>query len=343
MGTAVLGARLLLAVVFAVAGIAKLSDREGSREALKGFRVPDGLVSVGAILLPLAELATAISLIPPASAQWGGVAALLLLSGFIVGISAAMIRGEAPDCHCFGQIQSEPAGRSTLVRNLLLAAVAAFVVAEGPGPSITAWVGDRTAAELVAVLAGIAAVILGVVSASLWRDRRDLTESLENAQKQLAAVPPGLPIGTLAPDFILSSTSGEKVSLADLRSRGKPTVLVFVSPDCGPCSELFPEVVRWHRALADEITLALVSSGTAEENRKAVGNGDTNVLLQEEYEVTTAYRVASTPTTVVVNPDGRIASPPASGLGIEPLIRLTLRRTTGRPLLSEASPASPRG
>jgi peroxiredoxin len=313
-----------------MAGVAKLLDRQGSRDALRGFGVPNFAVPAGALLLPIAELATAVALVPPSSAQWGGVAAVILLLAFIAGISNAMIRGRAPDCHCFGQIHSEPAGRSTLVRNVALAAVAGFVVVEGPGPSVSAWVSDRTAAELGATATGIAALVLGVVALSLWRDKRSLTRSLDNARERLAAIPPGLPVGTLAPDFALTSTSGETVTLADLRSGGKPVGLVFVSPDCGPCSELFPEVTRWQRALAGGITLALISTGTAEENRKAVGDNGTNVLLQEEYEVTMAYRVASTPTTVVVNPDGRIASPPASGNAIESLIRLTLRRSEGQ-------------
>jgi Thioredoxin-like len=108
-------------------------------------------------------------------------------------------------------------------------------------------------------------------------------------------------------------------------------VLVFVTPDCGPCSELFPQVARWQSTMADDMTLALVSTGGADENREATGNGNTEVLLQDEYEVTTAYRVTATPTAVVVNPDGRIASTPAAGAAIEPLIRLTLRRNQNRP------------
>jgi peroxiredoxin/uncharacterized membrane protein YphA (DoxX/SURF4 family) len=341
MGTAVLGARLLLAVVFATAGVAKLFDRQGSRTALEGFGVPQFAVPAGAILLPLAELATAIALVPSPSAQWGGLAALVLLLGFIAGISNAMIRGRAPDCHCFGQIRSEPAGPSTLVRNGVLAAVAALILIEGPGPSLTSWISDRTAAELVAVAAGIAAAVLAATTFSLWRDKKDLSRRLNNARTEIASFPPGLPMGTLAPEFTLPSTTGGEVSLAQLRERGKPVGLVFVAPDCGPCSELFPMVARWQSAMADDITLALVSTGGAEENRKAAGNGDTEVLLQEEYEVTTAYRVMATPTAVVVNPDGRVASTPASGNAIEPLIRLTLRRSQQGHSPSSPSPAQP--
>ncbi len=51
----------------------------------------------------------------------GRAAALLLLLAFAGGVARAMSRGQAPDCHCFGQIHSEPAGPSTLIRNAVLA------------------------------------------------------------------------------------------------------------------------------------------------------------------------------------------------------------------------------
>ena len=45
MNTALLLARLLLVLVFAVAGAAKLADREGSRQAIVNFGVPSALAA----------------------------------------------------------------------------------------------------------------------------------------------------------------------------------------------------------------------------------------------------------------------------------------------------------
>ena len=53
-------ARLLPALVFLVASVAKLADRPGSQPAVIDFGVPTPLK----ILLPLAELAVAATLIP---------------------------------------------------------------------------------------------------------------------------------------------------------------------------------------------------------------------------------------------------------------------------------------
>src|SRR5688500_5109958 len=110
MGSLLVGARVLLAAVFVIAGVAKLRDRPGTLRALAGFGVPRRLWSAAAIALPLAELGTAVALLPPATARWGGVAALVLLLAFCVGIGYAMMQGRAPDCNCFGQLHSAPAG-----------------------------------------------------------------------------------------------------------------------------------------------------------------------------------------------------------------------------------------
>ena len=326
MGSLLVGARVLLGVVFVIAGVAKLRDRPGTLTALAGFGVPPRLRPAVAIALPLAELGTALALLPPATAQWGGLAALFLLLAFSVGIGYAMLQGRAPDCNCFGQLHSAPAGRGTLVRNLALAVPAALVVAEGPGPSISAWVADRTAAELVAITVCVVAAVLGAFALHFWRATRTLRRDLDDAQSKLETLPPGLPVGSMAPGFTLKSArEGETVTLDALRARGKPVALVFVSPGCSSCLEMFASAGRWQPALAADVTIAIVSDGAPADNILAVRNGSADVLLQETWEVTQAYRVGVTPTAVVVSPAGRIASSLVSGPGIESLIRLTIR------------------
>ena len=75
MGTALLITRLLLALVFATAGVAKLADRAGSRRAIIDFGVPAFLAAPLGILLPLAELLVAAALLyprpRPGGALWG--------------------------------------------------------------------------------------------------------------------------------------------------------------------------------------------------------------------------------------------------------------------------------
>jgi thiol-disulfide isomerase/thioredoxin len=318
---------LLLAGVFATAGVAKLLDRQGSRQALAGFGVPERGLVVAVVLLPLAELATAVALIPRPSAQWAGVAALLLLLGFIGGIGNALARGRAPDCHCFGQLHSEPAGQGTLIRNAALAVAAAVVAFEGPGPSLGEWIGARTGTELVAVGSGAAAVSLGAFAFRLWQQNRGLRRALDETRAELGALPPGLPVGAVAPGFSLPSVRGETITLEALRGRGRPIALVFVAPGCGPCEKLFSDLGRWQATVADHLTVAIISTGGRAENLAAAQSSGADVLLQRNSEVMRAYRVGGTPATVVVSAEGRVACAPASGsITSESLIRLTLRR-----------------
>ena len=85
----------------------------------------------------------AAALIPAASAWWGALGALALLLLFVAGISINLARGKKPECHCFGQLHSAPAGWRTLARNGALAAIAGFVLWEGrEAPARARWVGS---------------------------------------------------------------------------------------------------------------------------------------------------------------------------------------------------------
>ena len=129
-------ARVLLALVFATAAVGKFADPVGSRRALEDFGLSQRYLKPGGVLLPAAELAIAVALLFQPTARWGAVGALVLLLVFIAAIARAMARGEAPDCHCFGQISSAPAGPRTLIRNAVLAVPVLLVAVDGPGQSL---------------------------------------------------------------------------------------------------------------------------------------------------------------------------------------------------------------
>src|ERR1700704_2719041 len=120
--------RLLLAGVFATAAAAKLADRDGTSRAVTDFGLPPSLARPLALLLPLAEFTVAILLITTSSGSWGGVGALALLLIFSIGITANLIRGRNPDCHCFGQLRSKPIGWPTIIRNFLFAAGSGLII-----------------------------------------------------------------------------------------------------------------------------------------------------------------------------------------------------------------------
>ncbi len=327
-------ARLLLAAVFFVAGFAKLADLPGSRQALRDFGVPAVLANPSGVLLPLAEIAVAVALIPSASAWWGALGALALLLLFVAGISYNLARGRTPDCHCFGQIHSSPAGWPTLIRNLLLAAIAGFVVGFGrtnAGPDVLSWFTSLAVAQRIELVAGV--IVVALLALESWvlfqamKQQGRLLLRLEVLEARLAGAGiaslsesaggtafRGLPVGSQAPTFSLSGLHGETITLDALRAPGKPIVLVFSDPGCGPCIALLPEAGRWQRDYASKLILVVISRGTPEDNRaKTAGSGITQVLLQQDREVAESYQVAGTPSAVLIRTDGTIATPLAEG------------------------------
>src|SRR3954454_7535376 len=83
MDSFLLAAQLVLAAVFALAGVTKLLDLNGSRRALVEFGVPERAAPVAGLLLPLTELAVAVALVLHPTARWAGLAAFILLGAFI--------------------------------------------------------------------------------------------------------------------------------------------------------------------------------------------------------------------------------------------------------------------
>lgn len=369
MDVALLVARLLLAAVFAVAGLAKLADLRGSRQAVRDFGIPGRLADPFGALLPLAELGIAVALVPKATAWWGAVGALALLLLFVVGIGASMARGKHPDCHCFGQLRSAPAGWATLVRNAVLAAAAGFVVWQGrhdAGRSAVAWLEDLSggaAVALAAALLGVAAVTtIGWMLVHLLGQNGRLLVRLDEMQARLdgsgvglgamaiaeesaAPAEPGLPIGAPAPAFRLVGLHGETQTLDALRAAKKPVLLVFTDPTCDPCNALLPDLGRWQQEHAAVLTVAVLSTGTPDANRaKMTEHGIATVLLEQDREIAELYGANGTPAAVVVLPDGTIGSTLAlGGEAIPTLVTRTVRAAVPAPSRVPSRGANGRG
>ena len=309
-----------------MAGVAKLIDLAGSRRAIVDFGVPATLAGPLGILLPLAELAVAAALLPTTTAWLGSMGALVLLLLFVSAIGANLARGRKPNCHCFGQLHSAPAGWPTLARNGVLAVPAAFVVWQGRegnvGPSVVDWFGALSDVQVLGVLAAVLLAAqwwflfrllrqngrlarrLEAIEESLANGSRALTSSEDGTQRMA-----GLPVGAPAPAFDVPNLEGQAVTLESLRSLGKPILLLFTDQGCDHCQKVLPEVGRWQEELADEFTIALLHDGDPEESR-AMSNehGISRVLLDEHWEVSDAFEVSGTPSAVLVNPDGTIGS-----------------------------------
>jgi thiol-disulfide isomerase/thioredoxin len=311
--------RLLLAAVFAVAAVGKLADRDGARDAMRGFGVPVALTGSVAVVLPATEIAIAAALIVPATAWWAAVAALVLLLTFAAAIAINVRHGRTTPCHCLGRLHTAPTGPSTLVRTSALAALAGAVVARGHAHATSDPLAVGLGLALLATLAAGAAAFTALVA-----QNGRLLVRLEALEHQLgsratargAGVGDGLSVGAPAPAFAIDDLDGTSRTLDDLRATGRPVVVLFIDPNCGPCRALRPDIATWQREHAGALEI---------------------VVLERRRDVADAYDAHATPTAVLVHADGTIASPPAIGA---PAIADLIEQTAGGPTLTARSLAA---
>jgi uncharacterized membrane protein YphA (DoxX/SURF4 family) len=233
--------RLVLAGVFGVAAAAKLAAPDETRATLEEFGLGERAARIAAPVLPLAEAAVAVALLIAPTARVGAIGAAVLLGLFSLAVAVNLARGRRPDCNCFGTVHSAPIGPATLVRNLVLLAVAVLVGVAGPGRSAFAWLGRLSTAELVLTIAVAALAVCltgarGVLVRALPPPRALLlsVDALEAGAPEPVPAVTGLPAGTAAPEFALPGLDGETMTLAALRAHGRPVLLLFTDPECGP-------------------------------------------------------------------------------------------------------------
>jgi len=319
--------RLGLACILGLAGVAKFLDLKGSEKAFKEFGIPAPIARLSSIALSVFEIAIAVMFLFTATAWFAAVCALGLLVLFIGQMIYQMAKGNAPDCHCFGQVHSAPVSKISIARNVLFSLPAAFLVWQGPahqGMSLT----DPGAVQLtfgvlvVGLLVAVTFQLKKIANQQTQIMRRlDVMElvardgvSVEKAD--LVHPHDGLPIGAVFPDFELPDCDGAVVTLADVRSKSSPVLFFFVGPNCNPCKALLPEFEQWQAELADKAKVVFVSSGTADENlEKFGGDAPKLILLQKERELADAVKAQWTPTAVVMDKNGRVVSHVAAGDG----------------------------
>jgi hypothetical protein len=130
--------RLVLAVVFAVAGLKGLADLVAGRRTVRAWGVPAGLVNV----------CVAVGLMYAATAWWSALVALGCLLVPVVPVAGAMARPG-------GSV----AGLSSVVRATALTIPAAVVIWRGygdPGPDLLSWWSGLLVGQQIAVLGGVA-------------------------------------------------------------------------------------------------------------------------------------------------------------------------------------------
>src|SRR5690606_7347176 len=151
-----------LAGVLAVAAVGKFLDLPGSRQAVHDFGVPKRLADPLGTALPAGELLLAVLLLPGATARWAALGAALLFLAFIAGIAVNLAKGNQPDCHCFGQFHSAPAGWPTIIRNSVFTLMAVIIVWQGSVGPVDWFSGLDDMGQIVVVFGTVITALLGL-------------------------------------------------------------------------------------------------------------------------------------------------------------------------------------
>jgi peroxiredoxin len=139
----------------------------------------------------------------------------------------------------------------------------------------------------------------------------------------------GLKAGDRAPLFQLPDLQGRTVALEQYR--GRRVLLIFTDPQCAPCDELAPHLVRLHQEHANNnLSVILVARGDPESNRrKAEQHGfEFPVVLQSKWKISKEYGTFATPAAFLIAEDGAIAKDAA--LGRDPILALVREGQPGR-------------
>ncbi|NMH96256.1 MauE/DoxX family redox-associated membrane protein [Pseudonocardia acidicola] len=106
-------ARLILGVVWIVAGVLKAGDLDASVRAVRAYRLlPEIAAQLLGAGLPFAEIVLGVLLVVGLGVRIAAVVSALLMTMFIVGIVSAWARGLQIDCGCFGSGGQLGAGES---------------------------------------------------------------------------------------------------------------------------------------------------------------------------------------------------------------------------------------
>ncbi|NLT25723.1 MAG: hypothetical protein GXX90_03545 [Microbacteriaceae bacterium] len=322
-----------LAAVLGAAALSKARDPQAVDRSFADLDVPAALSHRWMRrVFPWAELALAVLLV----ASWGPASvlaaalALVLLLAYLALVARALAKPEPVPCGCFGESDDRPVDRATLVRNLVLVAVAALgllAVAIEPAARAAAW--PLLAAERLPVVAGTAVAAAVLVALARNGDLRPASARPRPASAPAVAPPAvgataGAPattsdeasdeasddgpldyVRTPIPAGALRMPDGSIIGLRQLARRA-PLLLIHASTGCGACSIVLDDLDRLRR-LAAPIEVLVVTPPTdapVGELGHAAALGDGLGVL---------FGMSGVPWAAILGLDGLLAGGPVIG------------------------------
>jgi uncharacterized membrane protein YphA (DoxX/SURF4 family) len=126
--------RVVLGVVWIVAGALKVGDLTASGRAVVAYRLlPASSATALGTVLPFVEIALGVLLVLGLAIRLSAIVSAVLLVAYIIGIASVWARGLRIDCGCFGSggdlaANAHPTYFSETIRDIVLLALAGYLV-----------------------------------------------------------------------------------------------------------------------------------------------------------------------------------------------------------------------
>lgn len=301
---------LVLAAMFVASGVGKLRHPD-DEAGWADLGIPKALRQPWLIRLhPWAEIV--LGLVLAVLGGWLGavaaVAALALMTAYLVMVARTVARKSDASCACFGA--RKRVTRVTVIRNAWLSALAAAAVAviwDNP-----LWGGALARGQWTLILAlAVAAVTVAMI---LWPEPDAVEE--EQADAAPMAVPTGGADDEL--DYIRTRTPAVPVTLADgtvttLRrlSATRPQLILSVSETCGACTLVIEKIPEWRALLPEVDVRVLVRTPPGEGSLSSLEEPQS--LHDKERYVIESVTEGRVPGAVLLGVDGLLADGPVTG------------------------------
>jgi peroxiredoxin len=123
-------------------------------------------------------------------------------------------------------------------------------------------------------------------------------------------MPTGPKVGEPAPPVQLQNLAGETIDLKDFR--GEKTLVLFWNPGCGFCQQMLEDLKTLETDPSEAVPkILIISAGTIEANKAM--RLSSPVVLDQEFAAGRAFGASGTPSAVLVDEQGKIASRVAVG------------------------------
>lgn len=157
----------------------------------------------------------------------------------------------------------------------------------------------------VVVLVGVLCLLNLLLTLGVIRRLRELAERADSSSDA-----PALLVGQQVPEFTATTTAGEPVSH---RSFSDDTLVAFLMPNCGPCREQLPELVKLAGGWAggrDRVLAVIVGEPGAAATYVETLAPVARIVVEDSQQssIVTAFAVSGFPLFGVVDGTGRVLS-----------------------------------